>query len=253
VAVGVEVKQMSGGAKSWIQNFGVIDGGLELMKYAWPSLDHKFSVRRNDTKLVGDNSKTVVVLGHHRSPTDLLRKNPVDLLTVEQGHLKSPPVKYSRTAWEDLIKRSPKDCRPRAVIETWPASAQMWRQGPVCKAHTTVWKEMGFVTRCHLINAAEVGGAIQQERLIVARVHAFWEHLWTWDRIEAGQEVLRPMSNLLTPPGLVPSRMYDRRSVLTVPHSRLDPMPSHLGAWVETEKGIRRLMPDETSKGLGAP
>jgi hypothetical protein len=71
VAVGVEVKQMSGGAKSWIQSFGVIDGGLELMKYAWPSLDHKFSVRRNDTKLVGDNSKTVVVLGHHRYPTDL--------------------------------------------------------------------------------------------------------------------------------------------------------------------------------------
>jgi hypothetical protein len=30
-------------------------------------------------------------------------------------------------------------------------------------------------------------------------------------------------------------------------------MPSHMGAWVETEKGIRRLMPEETSNGLGAP
>jgi hypothetical protein len=84
---------MSGGAKSWIQSFGGIDGGLELMKYAWPSLDHKFLVWRNDTKLVGDNGKAVVFLGQHRYPNNLLCKNPVDLLTVEQGHLKSPPVK----------------------------------------------------------------------------------------------------------------------------------------------------------------
>jgi hypothetical protein len=253
VAVGVEVKKMSGEAKSWIQSFGVIDGGLELMKYAWPSLDHKFSVRRNNTTLVTDDAKTEIVLGHHRYPKDLLRKNPVDLLTVEQGHLKSPPVKYRRTPWEDLIGNSPKESRPKVVIETWSASAQMWRQGPVCKAHTTVWKEMGFTTRCRLINATEVGGAIHQERLIVARVHVFWEHLWTWDKIEAGQEVLRPMSNLLTPPGLVPVRMYDRRTDRTAPNSRLEPMPSHMGAWVETERGIRRLMPEETSKGLGAP
>ena len=84
---------MSGGAKSWIQSFGVIDGGLELMKYAWPSLDHKFSVWRKFTKLVGEDGKAKVVLGHHRYPNDLLRKHPVDLLTAEQGHLKKSPCK----------------------------------------------------------------------------------------------------------------------------------------------------------------
>jgi hypothetical protein len=83
---------MSGGAKLWIQSFGVIDEGLELMKYAWPSLDHKYLVRRNNTTLINDDAKTEVVLGHHRYPKDLLRKNTVDLLTVEQGHLNSPPV-----------------------------------------------------------------------------------------------------------------------------------------------------------------
>jgi hypothetical protein len=32
---------------------------------------------------------------------------------------------------------------------------------------------MGFVTRCHLIKATEVGGAVHQEQLIIAQVHAF--------------------------------------------------------------------------------
>lgn len=247
------MKKITEDAKPWIQSFGVIDGGLELMKYAWPFLDHKFSVRRNDTKLLGDDGRTEIIRGHHRYPRDLLRRHPVDLLTIEQGHLTTPPPKYQRTSWEDLVEFSPKECRPRVLIETWPGTAQMWRQGPVCKGHTSVWAEMGYTTRCRLINATEVGGAIQQERLIVARVHAHWEHLWSWDNIEAGQEVLRPMSNLLTPPGLVSPKLYDRRSNRKVPQARTDPMPGHMGAWIETERGIRRLMPEETSNGLGAP
>ena len=61
VVVGVEVKKITEDAKSWIQSFGVIDGGLELMRYAWPSLDHKFSVRRNDTELLGDDGTTEII------------------------------------------------------------------------------------------------------------------------------------------------------------------------------------------------
>jgi hypothetical protein len=34
LVVGVEVKQMTGDSTSWVQSFGVIDEGLELMKYA---------------------------------------------------------------------------------------------------------------------------------------------------------------------------------------------------------------------------
>jgi hypothetical protein len=87
--------------------------------------------------------------------------------------LKTPLPKYKRTPWEDLIEASPEGCRPRVIVETWPGSAQMWRQGPLCKGHTTVWNGMGYITRCRLINATEVGGAIQQERLIVVRIHAY--------------------------------------------------------------------------------
>jgi hypothetical protein len=61
------------------------------------------------------------------------------------------------------------------------------------------------------------------------------------------------MSNLLTPPGLVSKSLYDHRSKRKCPDGRTDPMPCYIGAWITTEKGIRRLMPKETSKGLGAP
>jgi hypothetical protein len=51
---------------------------------------------------------------------------------------------------------------------------------------------MGYTTRCCVINAVDVGGAITKERLLVARVHAFLNHLWTWGDLEAGEEVTRP-------------------------------------------------------------
>jgi hypothetical protein len=35
----------------WVRHFGVLDGGLELMRLAWPTLEHKFSVRRNGNEL----------------------------------------------------------------------------------------------------------------------------------------------------------------------------------------------------------
>jgi hypothetical protein len=84
---------------------------------------------------------------------------------------------------------------------------------------------MGDTTRCRVVNETEVGGAINQEWLIVARVHRHWDHLWRWGQFEAGQEVTRPMSNLLTPAGLVPSKLYNRQSQRKAPDARTEPMP----------------------------
>jgi hypothetical protein len=42
VVVGIEVKRVPEDTKSWVQSFGIINGGLELMKEAWPLLEHKF-------------------------------------------------------------------------------------------------------------------------------------------------------------------------------------------------------------------
>jgi hypothetical protein len=60
------------------------------------------------------------------------------------------------------------------------------------------------------------------------------------------------MSNLLTPPGLVGSHRYvngRKGDPIAIAH----PMPSVLGAYIQTECGTRRLMPEETSRGLGVP
>jgi hypothetical protein len=54
VAVGIEVKQIPEATKSWVLSFGIIDGGLELMRQAWPASEHKFSIRPNDIALSND-------------------------------------------------------------------------------------------------------------------------------------------------------------------------------------------------------
>jgi hypothetical protein len=241
-------------AEPWVRNFGVIDGGLELMRLAWPSLKHVFSVRRNNVNLpspAGVTAPPKIIQGVHRYPPNLLNQHPVDLLVVDQGSLYQPPVKYERTPWEVLLDTTHTKRQPRIVIETWTSSAQMWNKGPMSKAHTTIWTDLGYCTRCKVVRATDVGGAIRQDRLIVARVQKKWNHLWKWDAKEASSELICPMSNLLTPPGLVPCRSYDRHSDRNPPDARTDPMPEQCRAWIHTEKGVQRLSLEETSRGLG--
>ncbi len=87
----------------------------------------------------------------------------------------------------------------------------------MCKGHTSIWEELGYTTRCRTVQATDVGGAIQQEKLITARVQQEWGHAWKWDPEEAQPDLIRPMSNLLTPPGLVPYKAYDQRSTRNPP------------------------------------
>jgi hypothetical protein len=56
----------------------------------------------------------------------------------------------------------------------------------------------------------------------------------------------------IDPPGLIGSHKYvDGRS--GDPIAIVHPMPSVMGAYVQTERGTRRLTPEETSRGLGVP
>ncbi|CAJ1939541.1 unnamed protein product [Cylindrotheca closterium] len=59
------------------------------------------------------------------------------------------------------------------------------------------------------------------------------------------------MSNLLTPPDLVSKRAYSQWGSPNTPKAFSDPMPHRIGARIETEKGIRRLMKDKLARGLG--
>ena len=177
----------------------------------------------------------------------------MDLLVVDQGSKFKPPTHFARTPWEELVSTTQPSRKPRLVIETWPASAQMWSKGPMSKARIATWTMLGYETRCKVVRATDVGGAIRQDRLLVARVQHTWSHLWKWDATEAATEVVRPMSNLLTPPGLVSKKLYDRCYTRHPPDARTDPMPEQAGAWIRTENGVRRLSLDETSRGLGLP
>jgi hypothetical protein len=61
------------------------------------------------------------------------------------------------------------------------------------------------------------------------------------------------MVNLLTPPGLVPYKAYDRKSTRDPPDARTEPMLGALSAWIKTERGVQRVALEETSRGLGMP
>jgi hypothetical protein len=80
-----------------------------------------------------------------------------------------------------------------------------------------------------------------------------WSHVWTWKPAECAPDQVRPMSNLLTPPGLVSRHAYLTRHHDNVPQARIHPMPAQAKALIETEKGVRRLFPEETANGLGIP
>jgi hypothetical protein len=129
----------------WVKSFGVIDGGLERMRLAWPSLRHVFSAACNTIDLpppMGVSKKPRLFQGTHRYPPDLLNQHPVNLRTVNRGSNYQPPATYARSPWANLVSTTRSPNRPQLLIETWPASAQMWNKGPVSKAHTTIWNDL---------------------------------------------------------------------------------------------------------------
>ncbi|CAJ1927936.1 unnamed protein product [Cylindrotheca closterium] len=58
------------------------------------------------------------------------------------------------------------------------------------------------------------------------------------------------MGNLLTPRR---RDSYSQSGSARTPHSLHDPMPNQIGAWIKTERGVRRLMKEEVARGLGIP
>ena len=191
---------------SWIQSYGIIDGGLELSRCAFPRLEHKFSVRRPEHLSMlehGDTSKVHTSRGVRWSLT-LLKRHPVDLLVMELGGQKRPTSKFDngQERWETLVESVPEEKRPKVVVEAWSGAAILWRNGPASQGYGSRWKARGYDTQIRSINACHVGGAVNQSRLIVLRIAEGVQ--WNWSDLH-DQTTPRPMSNLLTPAGLVPT------------------------------------------------
>ena len=232
---GIEVRPVPLLGPSVVVNFGILGGGLELMKLAVPALPHVWTMSYLPTEAGV----------FHR----LLSQKPVDLVFVEMGHCSrvdftEPPI------WVQDILRTPSTCCPRVVMESWPVSASLWKQGPTSKLACTRWQEHEFVSRCQALSALVLGGSIDQHKLLVVRIHHTMASLWNWAQTEpAGTR--RPMSNLLDPPGLVPRRVYLDQHYSCAPDAQTSPMPPGVGRLISTTHGIRRLFRHEVIKGLG--
>jgi hypothetical protein len=238
-----------------IKTFGTIDCGLELMRSSWKTLLHSFSVQDpslDPSAHLSAPPATTRVKGPC-FPFRLLSTTPVDLLVVEQSFVETPPTSLDPTRWERMIQKTTVLSRPKVVLEVWTGNAHLWVHGPACKVVRSRWEEQGYDSRYRRVNATHVGGAIGQVCFICVHILKTSSSSWVWDDMEITVDQPHPMSNLLTPPGLIRSSLFS----LSLPHIKpfpsTDPMPSVYGSWIETPRGTRRLQGDELARGLGIP
>lgn len=97
-----------------------------------------------------------------------------------------------------------------------------------------------------------MGGVIHQVRLLVVRVRNDYASRWAWSFEESAPKFSRPMSNLLTPPGLFKPHTYVANRTGD-PIAWAEPMPAKPRAFIQTEVGSQRLLLEETARGVGLP
>ena len=220
------------------------------MTTVFPRMTYAWGVRRtaNLPSFLGDRAPKLCYQEGARTGRKLWSHQPTDLVFLERG--RSPEQNYTEEPlWERNLGP---DWKGTCLIESWPPRAALWRHGPVSKVAATRWEGRGYTTHCRVINATQVGGALQQERLLVVRWSKQTSLPWTWAAEEPLHTPVRPMSNLLTPPGLVRSRPCPAPGPqVTIPSAGSSPMPCSVGSYIETETGVRRLMQDELGRGLG--
>jgi hypothetical protein len=256
--VDVEIRTAEAVSFEGIRTYGTVDGGLEAMRYAWPKLDQVFSIRRGPKdKALDTEGLKHCYWGPHRAHPQLLDKHPVDMLVVEKSMMsKSPDATQLASPHLGMVKNAKELNRPTLIVESWQGSAQLWTYGPMGKATVTSWDHLGYYSRCKRVEATQVGGAIDQSRLIVVRIRRSSNITeWRWQDLEkSDSQVRRPMSNLLTPSGLLPrNTTYSTNRPKSYPRWNQDPMPPKPGYFIETEKGVRRVLIDEFVRGLGLP
>lgn len=122
--VGAEVRLVPQQQSKLVRTFGTVYCGLELMTTAWGTLDHVFLIRHQPLPEVIARPTTKVYLGAHRN-WGVLRKHPVDILVVEQGHLRRAPRGYKASIWMNMVTEAPINQKPVVIIEAWAPHAQM--------------------------------------------------------------------------------------------------------------------------------
>jgi hypothetical protein len=224
-----------------------------LTAEAWPTLTQAFASGSRDILHDAPNRPDCPQVPEiRRLPHNFLTKHPVDLivlgdLTVDQ-----------HAAWLDNIRHARRP--PRLIFEFWNENNLFSAEGPVTKEQVTRWNDASYQSTCRMINATQVGGVVDRRWLVVVRYRSEDDmHDTKWP--ELGEKVSRPMNNCLRPSGIPYAAYHKVQDIIndqTRPkpftrHSELDPMPPWPGHLIDTPKGVRRLLNDELTRGLGTP
>ena len=128
--------------------------------------------------------------------------------------------------------------------------------GPLSKQWRKELEILGYDTTYRYVNTGRLGSSVDQELLIT------WCQLnRTHGNVREGLKLRetdqpRAMANCLRPYGTY--GLYKAKPPAHVeeqgfPNAVRDLMPSRSHRWITTDKGARRLQPDELAKGLGVP
>ena len=222
------------------------------MTAAWTKLQHVFAIRRTSTEHLPTSEadqQPHIKYGLPTFPAKLLNQHPVDLLVIERCSVWKAPSSTHINTWEVAVERTKKERQPKVILESWNPIVNTWNNGPTEKGCITRWKAKGYETRVQFIKCTQVGGAVNQVRLFVARVKSEVQEHWVWPDLSS-DSLHRPMANLLTPSGLSKTK-YIKHPKGPISNATTDCMPAHPCALIRTDKGVRMLQVDEFSRGLG--
>ena len=229
-----------------VHTYGTYGLGMDLTAAAWPGLLQVFT--GGDSKIydyVGRPECTVID-DIRRISKGYLIAHPIDMLILGNMDADQERDWFSRLPSRESLA-------PSLIIEYWEPWHIMTASGPMAKGIVTRWEEKGYASSCITANATCAGGVVDRAWLIVARWKRSVREGWIWPELPT--EVERPMVNCLRPVGVpwAAYRQVPTGSTDDIPSARLNCMPAQPGAFINTDRGVRRLLHDELATGLGLP
>ena len=209
------------------------------MTSAWENMEHIFAIRRSSEQLPPRTTNAKVITKFPSIHSSILPKHQMDLLVVEYCSRTRSKNNDSPEAWETAIAEANAKSKPKVVLESWNARCNTWSHGPTATGCNTRWSKMGYETRVKFVSCTDVGGALEQFRILIARVQKCHASKWVWPSIPEATP-RRPMANLLSPPGFISKTKYlsSTSPYDIVSDASSDPMPPHTGNLIRTEQGI---------------
>ena len=249
--------------------YGTIGKGLDLCRQAWSSEVQVFSAQdRNMCQELPSRPKTRETKPVSQLRAGFLNEHPTDALLVDEGDGKI------REATLTLLQKALDSRRPKVVVISGPTERLIeTKPREQTKQRRKRLERLGYQSVEWLLHGTEQGGAVDQSRLIEVFYRKPRED-WPLPRPPSVAELPpRDMCNLLLPCGIprndwAPTPAIRSHSPMRPPHSpyiysgtiqgapiyhRGGCMPDRAGAWIDSERGVRRLQTQEWAKGLGLP